>query len=143
MKNKIPQELWSQLRATGHVPAQPWVIEKVPVRLGRKRVDARQPSVLDIWPDARVEISDKVFQTFWIDASAKHSYSTDWNKSSVKGIVAIRLAGGVQLITISILTLTVQHRLRGRRSSLLWLLRCVGIAVRSQLLLESLVSYSL
>jgi len=94
MKSKVPQDECSQLRATGHVPAQSWVIESVPVRIGRKRVGARKPSDLDIWPDISSEISDRGFQTFWIGAAAKHSYLTEWDESSVKGTAAVGLEGG-------------------------------------------------
>src|SRR5215469_7174692 len=93
MKSKIPQDECSQLRATGHVPAQSWVIESVPVRIGRKRVGARKPLNLDIWPDISSEISDRGFQSFWTGAAAKHSYSTEWNKSSVRGTAAVGLEG--------------------------------------------------
>jgi hypothetical protein len=94
MKRKAPQEECSQLRATGHLPAQSWIIERVPVRIGHKRVAARKPSDLDIWPDTSSEISDRGFQTFWIGSAAKHSYLTEWNKSSVGGTAAIGLQGG-------------------------------------------------
>jgi hypothetical protein len=94
MKRKAPEEACSQLQATGHVSAQSWVIEKALVRIGRKKIDARIPSDLAIWPDTSAEISDKTFQAFWVNASAKDSYSTEWNESKVRGTAAIGLQGG-------------------------------------------------
>jgi len=117
MKRNAPQDACSQLRATGHVPAQSWVIEKVPVRIGRKLVDARKPSDLVIWPDTSAEISDRNFQTFWVDASAKNSYSTEWNKSSVGGTAAIGLQGG-GAIDHDILV-NINHSVRAARKEII------------------------
>jgi hypothetical protein len=69
MKSRVPQDECSQLRATGDVPAQSWAIERVPVRIGRKMVNARKPQDLDIWPEVSSKISDRDFQAFWIGES--------------------------------------------------------------------------
>ena len=90
----LPQDNYAQLLANGFVPAAPWIVQRVPVRIGRCLVEARKPTDLAIWPDTGSEVSDKDVQTFWIDASTKYSFSSEWDDSSARGTTAIALNGG-------------------------------------------------
>jgi hypothetical protein len=90
----MPQNIYSQLRATGHVPAPQWVIQRVSVPVGKKGIEARKPADVEIWPEKGSKVSDTEVQRFWTDASIKYSYPSQWEESSVKGTVAIALKGG-------------------------------------------------
>jgi len=70
------------------------VLQRVPVTIGSHSVDARKPADFAIWPDTGSEVSDRDVQKFWVNASTKYSYSSEWNDSSVRGTTAIALKGG-------------------------------------------------
>jgi hypothetical protein len=90
----MPRDIYSRLRATGHVPASQWVIQRVSVPIGKKHIDARKPADLTIWPDVGSAVADTDVQRFWAEASKKYAYTSQWQESSVRGSVAIALNGG-------------------------------------------------
>jgi hypothetical protein len=90
----LAQDNYAQLRATGLVPAAPWVLHRVSVPISGRPMDARKPTDLAIWPDMASEISDKEVQQFWLDASTKYSYPSEWDASSARGTIAVALKGG-------------------------------------------------